>query len=95
MVFFPRSQGGCLVVPDVSSCGDTNANTLPVLSLMKSIESSPYLVGGGIARSDVAAVIYKDSAGRKIRIPVVDGVLKVEPGDRLTRTARYFKWESN
>lgn len=95
MVFFPRSQGGCLVMFHGTSCGDPNDKTLPVLSLMTSIESSPFLVGGGIARSDVAAVIYKDSAGREKRLPVVDGVLKVEPSDRLTRDARYVNWESN
>lgn len=95
MVFFPRNHGGCLVMFHGTSCGDPNDETLPVLSLMTSIESSPYLVGGGIARSDVAALIYKDSAGRDIRLPVVDGVLKVEPSDRLTRDARYASWESN
>ena len=94
MVFFPQSQGGCLLMFHGTSCGDPNDKTLPVLSLMTSIESSPFLVGGGIARSDVAAVIYRDPAGREIRIPVVDGVLKVETSDRLTRDARYVNWES-
>lgn len=95
MLFFSRSHGGCLVMFGGTSCGDPNDKSLPVLSLMTSIESSPYLVGGGIARSDVVAVTYKDSAGREIRLPVVAGILKVETSDRLTRDARYVNWESN
>ncbi len=94
MVFLTRPHGGCLIMFGGTSCGDANDPTLPVLSLMTSIESSPYLVGGGITRSDVVAVTFKDSAGREVRIPAAGGVFKVETSDRLTRDSRYVGTES-
>lgn len=95
MVFIPRSHGGCLIMFGGTSCGDPNDPTLPVLSLMTAIESSPYLVGGGITRSDVVAVRFKDSAGHETRLPAAGGVFKVETSDRLTRDAKYVGTESN
>jgi hypothetical protein len=92
MVFFAGSSGGCLIMSGNyagSACGDTRDKALPVLSMFTSIDSSPYLVGGGIAQSDVVSVTFKDSEGRETRFPVVERVFKVVTSDRLTRDAKY------